>query len=220
MGGGVLKKIKNCLKLWQERIKKRCLINNEAAFTRGRTVQEGIGRGNSIYYLEKRLSWSPVGPSWILHSSAMCRRQPPRRHWILQQGDVKSQKDLLIVRFSWWSRRVQNLESETGVLVPESLTPCITGWTPGILSEPRVSTVYDVHGHAHHIILLSASHLQNMSKKVLRARHYLSVGIIHLRAPRTARQSKPSCVPCHSAVSDSCDPTDCSLPGSSVHGIL
>ena len=55
-GGGVLKKIKNCLKLWQERIKKRCLINNEAAFTRGRTVQEGIGRGNSIYYLEKRLS--------------------------------------------------------------------------------------------------------------------------------------------------------------------
>ena len=81
--------------------------------------------------------------------------------------------------------------------------------------------MYDVNGHAHHIILLSASHLQNMSKKVLRARHYLSVGIIHLRASRTARQSKPRCVPLvYSAVSDPCDPTDCSLPGSSVHGIL
>ena len=28
------------------------------------------------------------------------------------------------------------------------------------------------------------------------------------------------CVPGRSVVSDSCDPTDCSLPGSSVHGIL
>ena len=28
------------------------------------------------------------------------------------------------------------------------------------------------------------------------------------------------CVLSHSVVSDSCDPTDCSLPGSSVHGIL
>ena len=58
-GGGegrVIKKIKNCLKLWQERIKKRCLINTEAAFTRGQIVQESIRRGNSIYYLDERLS--------------------------------------------------------------------------------------------------------------------------------------------------------------------
>ena len=35
-------------------------------------------------------------------------------------------------------------------------------------------------------------------------------------------QTTPACVCAlsHSVVSDSCDPIDCSLPGSSVHGIL
>ena len=69
------------------------------------------------------------------------------------------------------------------------------------------NSLYELGGHAN--VLLTCKELHRC--KDHRNKNYMS---------HEAEDVTPACLLSRSVVSDSCDPTDCSPPGSSVHGIL